>query len=110
MDLMYVNGMPMFTSIDKTIRYPSVVSMENRTSAELYSALDKMFRLYNRAAMIRCDQEFKHLMDKVSDDLDIKITTPQPMNTCQRRNKTTELLETASALPITICPTRGFRK
>ena len=29
MDLMYVNGMPMFTSIDKTIRYRSVVSMEN---------------------------------------------------------------------------------
>ena len=36
MDLMYVNGIPMFTSIDKSIRYHSVVSMENRTSAKLF--------------------------------------------------------------------------
>ena len=49
MDLMYVNGMPMFTSIDKSIRYRSVVSMENRTSAKLFKALDQVFRLYNKA-------------------------------------------------------------
>ena len=62
---------------DKSIRYRSVVSMENRTSAKLFSTLDKVFRLYNRAEFtittIRCDQEFEHLMNKVSDDLDIKM-------------------------------------
>ena len=51
--------------------------MENRTSAELFKALDQVFRLYNRAdftiTTIRCDQEFEHLMNKVSDDLDIKM-------------------------------------
>jgi len=95
MDLMYVNGMPMFTSIDKTIRYRSVVSMENRTSAELYSTLEKVFRLYNRAdftiTTIRCDQEFKHLMDKVSDDLDIKMNytaTDEHVPEAEQNNRT----------------------
>jgi hypothetical protein len=51
--------------------------MENRTSAELFKALDQVFRLYNKAEFtittIQCDQEFDHLMKKVSNDLDIQM-------------------------------------
>ena len=75
MDLMFVNGMPMFTSIDTTKRYRTLVALDNRSSTELYKALDKTFRLYNNAGYvvktIRSDNEFQVIMEKVTDDLNI---------------------------------------
>jgi len=80
MDIMYVNGMPMMTGIDKTIRYRGLIPLENRTADELYRGLDKFMRLYNGAdhkvKEIRCDREFKVLMDDVKDDLDVNMEYP----------------------------------
>jgi hypothetical protein len=42
MDIMYVNGMPMMTGIDKTIRFRGLVPMHSRVAAELYRALDEI--------------------------------------------------------------------
>jgi len=80
MDVMYVNSMPMLTAIDKNIRFRSLITMENRTAAELYKCLDKIFRVYNSAGfLIKCiesDREFKTLMDDVKDDLDVTMNYP----------------------------------
>jgi hypothetical protein len=65
------------TAIDKTIRYRSLVTLEGRTAKVLYSALDKILRLYNGAGYtikeIRCDREFRPLMDPVNDELDVDM-------------------------------------
>jgi len=49
MDLMYVNGMPMLTGIDRSIRFRHLVPLDNRTAEELYRGLDKVTRQYNAA-------------------------------------------------------------
>ncbi|MGC8547339.1 MAG: hypothetical protein ACP5MU_06790 [Thermoplasmata archaeon] len=66
MDILYVNGMPMLTGIDRSIRFRSLVPLDNRTADELFEGLDKILRHYNNAGhnieTILCDQEFKPLM------------------------------------------------
>ena len=49
MDIMFVNGMPMMTGIDKSIRYRALVPLKSQTKEELYTGLDKIFRIYNDA-------------------------------------------------------------
>ena len=49
MNIMYVNGMPMLTSVDKKIKYKGLVPLENWTSDEMYLGLDKILQLYNDA-------------------------------------------------------------
>ena len=39
-DIMYINRMPMFTSIDKTLRFRALVPLKNQTSDELFRGLD----------------------------------------------------------------------
>ena len=95
MDLMFVNGMPMLTGIDRSVRFRSLIPLENRTSEQLYSALDKVLRHYNAAGYnverIHCDQEFKPLMDPVKDDLDIQMNytvTDEHVPEAERNNCT----------------------
>ena len=92
---MYVNGIPMLTSIDKSVRYRIVVPLENRTRDELYNAIDKIFCHYNAAhftvAEINCDQEFRPLMEQVADDLNITMnyaTTDEHVPEAERNNRT----------------------
>ena len=40
MDIMYVNGMPMMTGIDQTIKYRGLILLENETVDQLYNGLD----------------------------------------------------------------------
>ena len=74
-DLMFVNGIPFLTAIDRTIRYRSVVPLENRTKEQLYKALDVVLRMYNEAGYrireIHADNEFRPLFETVADDLDV---------------------------------------
>ena len=76
MDIMYVNGEPNLTAIDRSIRFRSLVTMNNRTAPELFECLDQILRLYNGAGFliktISCDGEFKSLMDQVKDDLNVQ--------------------------------------
>ena len=44
MDIMFVNGMPMLTGIDRSLRFRSLVPLENRTARELYKKLDVILR------------------------------------------------------------------
>ena len=47
MDIMFINELPMLTTIDRTIRFRGLVPLESRTHAECYDALDKILRFYN---------------------------------------------------------------
>src|SRR4029079_7945564 len=95
MDIMYINGMPMLTGIDRSIRFRSLVPIENRTADELYEGLDKILRHYNgggyTVTCIHCDQEFKPLMDQVKDDLDVQMNytvTDEHVPEAERNNRT----------------------
>ena len=76
-DIMYVNDIPMLTTIDKTIKFHGLVPLNSRSHEEYYQALDQVLRFYNKSGYfiktIFCDGEFKSLMDKVADELDIDM-------------------------------------
>ena len=59
---MFINGIPFLMAIDRTIRYRSVVPLENRTKEQLYKALDVVLCMYNEAGYciheIHADNEF----------------------------------------------------
>ena len=65
-DIMFVNGIPMMTGIDRSICYHSLVPLENQTEKEIYHGVDHMFRFFNHAGFtirtIHCDGEFKKLL------------------------------------------------
>ena len=95
MDIMFVNGMPMLTGIDRSIRFRSLVPLTNRTAPELYSGLDKILRHYNDGGYtvqrIHCDQEFKPIMAEVEDKLDVKMNytvTDEHVPEAERNNRT----------------------
>jgi hypothetical protein len=77
MDIMYVNGLPMMTGIDRIIRFRGLVPLTSHVASELYQALDVILRVYNRRGYhiktINCDGEFRTLMNKVEDSLDIEM-------------------------------------
>ena len=77
MDIMYVNGMPMLTGIDRSIRFRGLVPLASRVASELYNALDVILRAYNKRGYtiktINCDGEFRTLMNEVNDTLDIEM-------------------------------------
>ena len=51
--------------------------LSSRTKDELYRALDVLLRFYNKAGCrikgIQCDGEFKPLMERVEDDLEVSM-------------------------------------
>ena len=77
MDIMFVNEIPMLTTIDTTIKFCGLVPMNSRPHTEIYESLDKVLRFYNKAGYyiktIHCDGEFKAMMTKVSDDVNIQM-------------------------------------
>jgi hypothetical protein len=77
MDIMYVNGVPMLTSIDQSIRFRGLVPLASRVASELYNALDVILQAYNKRGYtiktINCDGEFQTLMNEVNDTLEIEM-------------------------------------
>ena len=85
----------MLTAIDKSIRHRALVPMDNRESKELFESIHVILRYYNKAGYkiksIHCDQEFRPIMDRVSDDLDIEMnyaTTDEHVPEAERNNRT----------------------
>ena len=119
MDIMYVWGLPMLTAIDRTIRFRSLVSLENRTTKELYSGLDDILRFYNKAgytiSVIHCDQEFRRMMDVVADELDVEMNytnTDDHQPEAERNNRTIKerIRATVNSLPFKKMPKVMIRK
>jgi hypothetical protein len=57
--------------------------------------MDKAFHVYNKGGFtitsVHCDQEFKHIMDKISDDLNVEMnytTTGEHVPEAERNNRT----------------------
>ena len=113
-DLMFINGLPLLTCIDGSIRYRITIPLNNQTAKELYSALDKVFRHYNGAGFLfkflSCDQQFKPLMDPIKDKLDATMNyfTQALVNMNLLPKGTTGPSRSASAPCITTYPTRLY--
>ena len=77
-DNMFVNNMPMFTSIDKTVRFRALVLLNGWNSDELFCVLDVVLRKYNgtgyEVEQINCDWEFKKIMDEIKDELGVSMS------------------------------------
>jgi predicted RNA-binding protein len=77
MDTMYVNKCGMLTAIDRTIKFRSLVPMDTKQHKEYYCTLDQILRHYNNSgfviARIHCDGKYRGMMNKVKDDLDMKM-------------------------------------
>jgi hypothetical protein len=48
-DIMFVNGQPLLTAIDQSIRFRSLVPLESRSKSNMYEALDKILRMYGQS-------------------------------------------------------------
>ena len=61
-DIVYINGMTFLVSIDKEIKFRSIVHLKKRAKSLLYEGLDKIIRVYNNAGfrikVIMADDEF----------------------------------------------------
>jgi len=95
LDVMYVNGMPMLTTVDSRIKYRALVPLKNRTAESLYESLDNVLRQCNRATIyvtsIDSDIEFKTLFEDVEDNMDAKFNyAPQGEHVpaAERNNRT----------------------
>ena len=79
LDIFYVCNIPMLSSIDRTIRFRSVVPLENRTKEELFKGLDKILRNYNGAGFdigtISSGHEFVALLEDLKDELGITLNS-----------------------------------
>ena len=69
MDVMFVNGQPMLTTIDKSNEFKGLVPLNGRKKSELYRALDIILRHYNKSGFkvtkIHCDNEFRTLFEEI---------------------------------------------
>ena len=65
------------TSIDRTIKYRSVVPLDNQKKEELYQGLDIILRMYNKGGFkikrIYYDNEFSSIMDPVANEMGIEM-------------------------------------
>ena len=79
-DNIFINGLPFLSTHDERIKYAKTVPLKNRSSSELYEALDEVLRLYNGRGFtvreIHCDWEFKPLMDPVKDMMGVEMHYP----------------------------------
>ena len=94
-DIMFINNVVIFTSIDTAVRYRMCVILRNRTKEALYEAIDKVLREYNHAQFtiktIYCDGEFKPVFDPVKDDMEVHMNYATPGEhepTAERNNQT----------------------
>ena len=77
MDTFYINGIGFLGMIGHPVQYRTSVDLEDGESETIYNSLDKTLRTYNgggfRIKQINCDGEFKSIMDKVKDELNVKM-------------------------------------
>ena len=49
---MFINGQPMLTTIDKTIKFRAVVPIDSREHSEYFRAIDVVLRHYNKGGFM----------------------------------------------------------
>ena len=77
MDMLFINVMLFLATISEHLHYHTIEHIPNCQSSTYRSVIDRIFRLYNAAGFyikkIRCDIEFKNLMEPIKDNLEIKM-------------------------------------
>ena len=95
MDTMFINGIGFLTSVGHPIYYRMCKPIDSTSHNDYYKTLDKAFRVYNKAGFriktIQCDGEYKAMMEKVSDELDVTMnyTNAQDHESRAERNNRT---------------------
>ena len=77
MDTIYINGSAFLTTIGYPIYYRECRYVKDTSHTEYFKIIDKSVRQYNAAGfrikVIECDGEYKQMMDKVKDDMDVTM-------------------------------------
>ena len=83
--MIYINRVAFLVAIDKQIRYRSIIHVKDQDTSEFFKCLDQILRLYNSAGFtittIHADNEFKPLMERVKDDLNVDMNYANPGDT-----------------------------
>jgi hypothetical protein len=90
-DIMLISGMPMLTSIDRSIRFRALVALDNRLSLKVLILFIVSKKSGFTIKWIHCDQEFRPIMDNVSNKLDITMsyaTASEHVPEAERNNRT----------------------
>jgi hypothetical protein len=113
MDIMFINGMPMLTGIDRSIRFRALIALDSRSESEIFRGITSIFRLYDNAEFrikrIHCDQEFRNMMESVSTEFDITMnytTAGEHVPEAERNNRTIQerIRATYHSLPYAMIP------
>ena len=82
MDTMFVNKQPFLTSIDKSVRFRSLVPLKSRSGEEYLQSLQLIMRHYNKGSffiqLIHCDGEYKQLIEPIQDKLNATMNFANP--------------------------------
>ena len=95
MDTIYINGIGFLTTIGEPLQFRTCNFIERGTNDEYYKIIDKVLRIYNKGGFrikeIHCDGEYKSMMDRVNDELDITMNyaNAQDHNPRAERNNRT---------------------
>jgi hypothetical protein len=94
-DVLHVNGIPFLSGIVLDLRYRSVVPLPNRSAQSFFDAIKVVHREVTNAGYsiktVRCDPEFKPIMDDVKDVLKIDmdyVATKNHVPEAERNNRT----------------------
>ena len=98
-DIMFINNVALFVSIDKAIKFRFCTDLPDRTKDAIYKAIDEILRIYNHADFrirtILCDNEFRPVFDDVKDEMDVNMDYAPPGQhepTIERSNQTLKAL------------------
>ena len=96
-DIMFINELPMLTTIDKTIKYRGLGTLPSQHAEQTHKAIDFMLRRQNSAGfiikIIHADQQFKKLLEEVKDELDVTLNiaaSKEHVPDIERNNRTLE--------------------
>ena len=84
MDGVMVNTVNFLHGTDETVKCCHTTHMSRTQAEDHCEALDDVLHKHNKArfvvTVIHCDQEFKPLMDKVEDNLSVRMSCTNPGN------------------------------
>ena len=82
MDIMFVNEMPHFTTIANALHYRTAAFLPSQKTEIIYEALDDALIMHNSHGFsitdVKCDNEFKPMMEKVQDELGVTMHYSPP--------------------------------
>ena len=119
MDTMFINGLPMLTTIDKTIRFRTLTALVSRSHSHYMQAIKIVVRRYNDAnikiSVIHGDGEYRAMFDEIKHHFAITFNCANPgdhVPEAERNNRTIAERFRANfhRLPFTALPSLMIRQ